>query len=100
MENKPKWLCETVSARDSTEVTTNSDSFRCPIQHSHSALFFSMRCGIMALLQRIQKELKEINSDPPLHCTAGPKGDNIYEWVATIEGPEGSPYESGTLLSL
>ncbi|PXF44138.1 Ubiquitin-conjugating enzyme E2 E3 [Gracilariopsis chorda] len=45
--------------------------------------------------RRIQKELKEINSDPPLHCTAGPKGDNIYEWVATIEGPEGSPYESG-----
>ena len=38
-----------------------------------------------------------------LHCTlngnivssAGPKGDNIYEWVSTILGPPGSVYEGG-----
>ncbi|KAK4287581.1 hypothetical protein Pmani_039350 [Petrolisthes manimaculis] len=26
---------------------------------------------------------------------AGPKGDNLYEWVSTILGPPGSVYEGG-----
>jgi ubiquitin-protein ligase len=27
--------------------------------------------------------------------SAGPKGDNLYEWVSTILGPPGSVYEGG-----
>lgn len=34
--------------------------------------------------KRIQKELVEIALDPPSNCSAGPKDDNIYEWVANI----------------
>jgi ubiquitin-protein ligase len=44
---------------------------------------------------RIQKELQEINLDPPCNCKAAPKGDQMNEWAATIPGPEGSPYEGG-----
>lgn len=44
---------------------------------------------------RIQKELAEITLDPPPNCSAGPKGDNLYEWVSTILGPPGSVYEGG-----
>ncbi|XP_010211527.1 PREDICTED: ubiquitin-conjugating enzyme E2 E1-like [Tinamus guttatus] len=29
------------------------------------------------------------------NCSAGPKGDNIYEWRSTILGPPGSVYEGG-----
>ncbi|KAK2101606.1 ubiquitin-conjugating enzyme E2 E3 [Saguinus oedipus] len=43
----------------------------------------------------IQKELAEITLDPPPNCSAGPKGDNIYEWRSTILGPLGSVYEGG-----
>ncbi|KAM4698469.1 ubiquitin-conjugating enzyme E2 E3 [Rhinophrynus dorsalis] len=45
--------------------------------------------------KRIQKELAEITLDPPPNCSAGPKGDNIYEWRSTILGPPGSVYEGG-----
>mmetsp|Transcript_4081 Transcript_4081/g.15751 ORF Transcript_4081/g.15751 Transcript_4081/m.15751 type:complete len:158 (-) Transcript_4081:1043-1516(-) len=45
--------------------------------------------------RRIQKELAEISLEPPTNCSAGPKGDNLYEWVSTIVGPSGSPYNGG-----
>ena len=47
--------------------------------------------------KRIGHELAEISLDPPKFCSAGPKDDdNMYDWVATVRGPEGSPYENGT----
>lgn len=45
--------------------------------------------------RRIQRELAEISLDPPPNCSAGPKGDNLYEWHSTILGPPGSVYEGG-----
>uniref|UniRef100_A0A3P8SD90 UBC core domain-containing protein n=1 Tax=Amphiprion percula TaxID=161767 RepID=A0A3P8SD90_AMPPE len=43
--------------------------------------------------KRIQKELAEITLDPPPNCSAGPKGDNIYEWRSTILGPPDYPFK-------
>mmetsp|Transcript_11427 Transcript_11427/g.34345 ORF Transcript_11427/g.34345 Transcript_11427/m.34345 type:complete len:155 (-) Transcript_11427:585-1049(-) len=54
-----------------------------------------MKAGNSSSAKRIQKELAEISLDPPGNCSAGPKGDNIYEWVSTIMGPSGSPYAGG-----
>ncbi|CAL5437758.1 unnamed protein product [Camellia sinensis] len=36
-----------------------------------------------------------LNLNPPSYCFAGPKGDSLYHWVATLIGPSGTPYEDG-----
>ncbi|PQP93808.1 hypothetical protein Pyn_10018 [Prunus yedoensis var. nudiflora] len=45
--------------------------------------------------KRIQREMVELNLDPPPGCCAGPKGDNLYNWVATIIGPPDNPLVPG-----
>ena len=46
-------------------------------------------------IKRLDKELAEIQKEPPINCSAGIIDDDIHTWDATIIGPEKTPYESG-----
>ena len=48
-------------------------------------------------VKRLQKEIKKFNEEENEGLSAGPKDDSdLFKWEASLQGPEGSPFEGGT----
>lgn len=46
-------------------------------------------------VKRIHRELADLKREDTGEIRLAPLGDNLFQWKATIPGPEGSVYEGG-----
>lgn len=46
--------------------------------------------------QRLMRDFKRLQQDPPQGVNGSPNPDNIMLWNAIIFGPEGTPWDGGT----
>ncbi|CAM9331193.1 unnamed protein product [Discosporangium mesarthrocarpum] len=46
--------------------------------------------------KRLQKELMSLMMGADVGATAFPNDDNLFEWMATLDGSDGTPYEGLT----
>ena len=59
-------------------------------------LALSLLCCVVLIEQRLIRDFKKLQKDPPSGISGSPVPENIMRWNAVIFGPENSPWDGGT----
>ena len=50
---------------------------------------------LLLRVQRLMRDFRRLQSDPPEGANGSPNPDNIMQWNAVIFGPEDTPWDGG-----
>lgn len=84
-----------MTTRTSNPMSASATTVKKPLSKSSGGLKPASSTGD-SVTRRLQTELMGLIQNKDLHATAFPDGDNLFKWLGTLRGGDGTPFEGLT----